>query len=680
MRYRLFEIGSLPEGVTFHHNLQKVKSYIGYEYGTPTAWVIRDGKRYLAVSPKPKKKDFPIALDVPILQGLVVNLRLDAENRFAKPLNLRDDEISIATSFVGFALRSSLRDINTLWKGNSPYLHYTKTPLSLPERYAKRPVALYPGFSCGAVQLPTGELGLVIDVSHLYTDTRTLAQRMASGLDWRTLVARHFVYEFGPQWYFIQLKSVDRKTIEEAQFIDPRSKMTTNVYDYTMDKWRGRLTPALRELSVDDPAITYNYPSQSGERFAASALARLRYQTRDEEVGGLHSETIIAPDKRLQRIQKVITDHLAGKVLVDGMKLEIANEPLVAPRRVFAMPKQRFGNKKILYPPALEPERIKSYWNLRKKWLRDDSIGILSRDSGITNQFLLMPVSLTDDEEIAERIEEDLKAAVNHYSPTKYQPQVVVWDDNKAATIPEVRSVLLEQKKVMLRAGTACALVVLPPYMSRNRAAKLRRHIKRILSPEVRTKCILASEILKRLPSKGRDNHEKSGKYQSYLSYTALDLLVTSGYRLWALAEPLHYDLYIGIDVLTNTAGFTFVADGGAICRFVPSTSEQQEALSAEQVAHMITTQLRELIARIKEAYGRLPRHIIIHRDGRWHDSESMGLRHAVEQLFREGLLLAGVLVGVIEIQKTNAQHWRVFGRENSLVMNQSWGISHLRS
>jgi hypothetical protein len=230
----------------------------------------------------------------------------------------------------------------------------------------------------------------------------------------------------------------------------------------------------------------------------------------------------------------------------------------------------------------------------------------------------------------------------------------------------------------MLKAGTACALVVLPPYMSRSRAAKLRRHIKRTLSPEVRTKCILASEIMKRLPPKGSDNHEKSGKYQSYLTYTALDLLVTSGYRLWALAEPLHYDLYIGIDVLNNTAGFTFVADGGAICRFVASTSEQKEALSAEQVAHIITTQLRQLIPRIKEAYGRLPRHIIIHRDGKWHDSESMGLRHAVEQLFREGLLLADVLVGVVEIQKTNAQHWRVFGRENNRVMNPIVGAYHI--
>lgn len=678
MRYRLYEIGPLPEGVTFHPNLQKMRKYVGREFGTPTALIIRNGKRYLAVAPMPKKKALPLVIEAPLLQNLVVNLRLQPDTHQIDFKDLKVGEADIVTNFLNFEVRSMLRHKDTLWKGNSPYIFYSKSSLPLPDRYLGAPVALYPGFSCYITQLPTGEIGFVVDITHVYVDTRSLAQRMESGLDWRTFVGRHFLYEFGPNWYFIQLQSIDPRTIENAQFVDPRSNQTTNVYDYTLDKWRHNLTKSLRQLNKDDETLVYSYPNQSNQLYAACSLARLRYRTNDSEIGRLHDETILFPYQRLRRIQGVIEKYFVGKLSVNNTRLDVASDPITIPAKVFTLPQQRFGNDRILKPPQLTAQKIKSYLKLRAKWLRDEEIGILSQDGGITSQFLLMPLSLAEDEATAERIQQDITAKVNTYSPSTYRPQIVIWDDSQSANIPVLLASLEKHKAQMARAGAACALVILPQHVSRTRISKLRRHIKRLLQPEVRTKCILASEIIKRIPSDDCADAKRLGRYDSYLTFTALDLLVTSGHRLWSLESSLHYDLYIGIDVLNNTAGFTFVADGGAICRFVPSESEQSEALSAEQVAQVLLKHLRELIPRIKEAIGHLPRHIVVHRDGRWYDSERLGFSHAIKQLFREGLLTADVVTGVVEIQKTSAQRWRMFKREANRHYNPLVGTYHI--
>lgn len=678
MRYRLYEIGSLPEGVTFHSNLQKIKKHVSRNYGTPTALLVRDGKRYLAVAPEPKKLALPLAIDAPILQGLVVNLRLQPDVYEVVLKNIQSEDIDIVTSFIGFAVRSALRNSDDLWRGNSPYIFYSKTPLELPKYHQKKPVNLYPGFSCNVTYLPSGEIGVVIDITHLYVDTRSLSERMRKVTDWRTLVGRHFVYEFGPNWYFIQLKSVEQKPIEKAQFMDPRSDTITNVYDYTMDKWKHNLTDALKRLNNDDRTIVYGYPNQSNQSYAAGSLAKLRYRTDDSEIGNLHRETILPPYQRLRRIQQVIDSHLTGNLKLNGKQINISSNPMRIESHTFPLPRQRFGNDAILEPPKLNSYAIKNYLKLREKWLSDEKIGVLSQDGGISSQFILVPLSLMEDEDIAERIQIDIETKVNLYSPVSYTPQVVVWDDSDTSNIPNLLESLKVQKQQMERAGIACALVILPQRISRSRTSKIRRHIKRMLHPEVRTKCILASEIIKRMPPPDCDDQKRIGLYDSYLKFTALDLLVVSGHRLWSIASLLNYDVYIGIDVLNNTAGFTFVADGGAICRFVPSTSEQLEALSAEQVSQILTKHLRELIPRIKEILGHLPRHIVIHRDGRWHDTEQLGFNHAIKQLFQEGLLTAEVITGVVEIQKTNAQRWRIFQRNGNRHFNPLVGAYHI--
>ncbi|MBZ0283717.1 MAG: hypothetical protein K8L97_23470 [Anaerolineae bacterium] len=677
LNYSLIEIGSIPEGVDLPHNLQLIRSHVQREYGTPATSIIRDGKRFLAVGTKPKKKPYPVTIEAPILQGLVVPLKLISGTTKLNLAGTTEEAQQITTNFLNFELRSALRsDEERLWKGNSPYIFYTKRPIRLSKN--GNDVDLYPGFACRVQFVPDVGFGLVVDTLSIFVDAKTLAERKTQGEDWRNLVGRHFVYEFGSRWYFIQLKNVEKKTIAEAQFSDPRSGATINLFDYLGDRWKDYKPERLQNLKQDDLAVTYGSASHQGERYAAASLIRLRYKTSEEPAQDHHKESIVDVDDKMQDLQTIIDKYLNNKVKLEGNTLNITDQPASIPYHVFPIPSQRFGQDRVMPRPQTDPQKIKDSWRRRKNWLEDPDIRIYSRDGAITSQFFMMPSSLTNDEDVADQIEQDIKEAVQKYCPVPYNPKLVVWDDENAQSVPLIREAIDELKKSMIEAGNSCVVVVLPSRRAKVDIGKMRRHIKKFFSPEIRTKCVQASELIRLMEIAQKGDSKDVGRYQSYLTFTALDILVTSGYRLWVLNEPLNYDLYIGIDVLNNIAGFTFVAAGGAICRFIPSHSDQKEQLSAEQVADVLGKHFREIIPRFKEIMGRLPKHIVVHRDGRWYNTESQGFNFITDQLFHEKLLPENVVKGVVEIQKTNAQRWRVFAHDKNRFQNPLVGTYYI--
>jgi hypothetical protein len=678
LSYRLVEISGLSEGKTLYHNLQKIKHFVGREYGTPAVHFRQDGRFMLAIAEQTKKNAFPPEIDVSVLQGFAVRLRLLPDEPVQLNIaDLRDIDQAVAETFIGFALRSYLYGHPQLWMGGSAFLWYRKQQMALQRIPQWCPsVELYPGFSYRAVLVPGVGLCVAVDVVHAYTDSRTLAERMASGEDWRDLVGRHFVYEFGPQWYVIQLRQVCDFSITASQsrFEYPRSSgKIVDVYNHTLERNRGQETARLLRLTPNDRALIYNYPNQSDEWSGAVTLARLKYRTEDPGIGKLHDLTILAPDERLARIKDIISEYLDGRVLVKGVAVNVSQEPLSVPDKSFPVPAQLFGGDRILKPPRQGKDELTEMWRTRKRWLQNEKIGPLEKGA-IQNQFILAPLSLAADEALMDRVRSDLVNEVKKIGATDYEPTPVIWDDREARTIPQIKLAISELQPLMERAGTACALVILPNTM----AGKVRRHIKKMLYPTVRTKCVRADKLLSHLEEQNGEYQVIDHKYWSYLRYTALDLLVTSGYRFWALAEPMHYDLYVGIDVLNNTAGFTFVGLGGAICRFHSSVSQQKEKLAADQVAQELETHIADFAERISKESGALPRHLVIHRDGRFYSSEQKGLDFAVKRLCGRMLLPHDIQVGVVEIHKSHAKRLRMFGDLRGRAVNPWVGSYHI--
>ena len=140
-----------------------------------------------------------------------------------------------------------------------------------------------------------------------------------------------------------------------------------------------------------------------------------------------------------------------------------------------------------------------------------------------------------------------------------------------------------------------------------------------------------------------------------YLRVVALNkVLLTNERWPFVLANPLHADVTIGIDVKQNTAGLTIVS-GGARVSTICRPSRQREMLLTEQVR----TYLMELLR--LPGVTAPPRHVVLHRDGRVWPSERAGARQAIAELSDEGVLAPDATLTILEVSKSAPAPLRLF-------------------
>src|SRR5207245_152196 len=160
-----------------------------------------------------------------------------------------------------------------------------------------------------------------------------------------------------------------------------------------------------------------------------------------------------------------------------------------------------------------------------------------------------------------------------------YQFRSVVFaNDKKRALKDQVDAILgaAEQNEAMSGHG----ILVLPE----NAAPDLHNYIKKRLHSKIQFQCVSAAKVrsfYKMVPANGKVQYALDGEeernYPSYLRYTALGLLLVNRRWPWVLDRPTHYDAYIGVDVLRNTAAFTFFYEGGKKCFVRLEESPQKE-------------------------------------------------------------------------------------------------------
>jgi hypothetical protein len=142
----------------------------------------------------------------------------------------------------------------------------------------------------------------------------------------------------------------------------------------------------------------------------------------------------------------------------------------------------------------------------------------------------------------------------------------------------------------------------------------------------------------------------------------------------WALAKPLHYGLYIGIDVLHGLAGMTFVCDNGQQIYFQDFKCRHQERLTESQLRSSLVSMLEQIVPRLAEP----PRSIVVHRDGRMFASEIRGLKAAIGILIDHQVLAPQVVVGAVEIHKRTTDHLRLAeGTDLAHLQNPQVGSKH---
>jgi hypothetical protein len=509
-----------------------------------------------------------------------------------------------------------------------------------------------------------------LDITNKYVDKSWFLSRVDEQ-DIARYRMRHFLYHFGHQWYQVQLLGTTEHSIQEQMFQNERTSEMEYVYQYTKKQCCKTPPYWILNLDKDSPAIIYRHPGSEKQRYGAAALCKLMYSTKDLMDSKLHRNTILSPQKRFQKIEGVVRK-LFQNAALDGTHIYLSKKPLEVTPRVFSVPDQLFGNDNVLKVKSngkWSGISISELGKTRLQYLRNKQIGPLAT-SLFDAQYIVLPESLP--REISDDLIERFHQTMEQFSPHPYRAARVIYEDADCNSLyRQVQAIQSALEQARIQRGYL--FLVLPE----NAKDGLHHYLKRELWQDIQCQCSLASKIKDFYVEKRHNGKatyqvrgETEGDYLSYLRGAALGMFQVNRKWLWALASPLHYDVYIGIDVLNHTAGFTFVYQGAKFCYFRDYKSGQKEKLPARQIRSVILQHLRKDIQRL----GIVPSSLVIHRDGIWYESESQGLKSALDTLKREKILPPGVEVGVVEIHKQSALGLRLVEKKEGKYMNPQLG------
>ena len=144
------------------------------------------------------------------------------------------------------------------------------------------------------------------------------------------------------------------------------------------------------------------------------------------------------------------------------------------------------------------------------------------------------------------------------------------------------------------------------------------------------------------------------GRIAGLLRNLALAVVTEAAVKPWVLADELHHDIHIGIDLLHGQIGYQALYGRGG--RYF--TSDFGVALhrgrSHEKIKKPEMRFRIEKALRTATGSGALRRSLIVHRDGRWWPAESAGLREAIAALQAEGVLPQDFRCAVVEVRKNH--------------------------
>lgn len=644
--YRLLQVQGLPRGEHYDKNLNQLVKNVAFQTRGPVTAVRRGDAHYLAIP-----ADGPLPVSEQRLMPHVARL-IPAEEALLELGRLDAATAPIAVAFLQYSLRTPLlRDLD-LWGHGRAY--YGKEAMTAGDRGAE--IDIYPGFVWNVVVAGDGHLFVAVDSTSRFVDRRWLDARAGDGI--AGYRGRSCLYHYGHQWYIVQLQNLTGASIGEQLFVPGDGAPAIDVYTYTARRWRADAPPWVGDLDPQGPAILYRYPGNERQSYGALALCKRIYATSDPLAQSVHRRTILAPRERFARMAAVVGRHFQDARFGDR-PLVVRREPLEIAPRLFPVPLQRFGHDRVLAadrpdaPEATDRVSLDRLGARRLQLLQDPQAGPLDR-SPFDAQYLILPEGLPRaiNDDFAARFTATMRTVSGQPG---YQARTILYDDRGART-------LRQQVDALRRAidgngvDRGYALLVLPE----GAKPDLHNYIKTSLWPHVQFQCALAHKIRSYYRA-GRGGawdaqSEREGQLVSYVRNCALGMLVVNRKWAWALASPLHYDVYVGIDVLHGMAGLTFIYDHGRHIYFHDYKGRQQERLTTAQLRGILVDRLRQDLPYL----GLSPRSLVIHRDGRLFPSERDGIAAAVATLTREGIMPPDVVIGAVDIRKDTMNHLRV--------------------
>jgi hypothetical protein len=653
---RLYRIrGLLPDQSEYYQNCQTLKRRLSFALGSPVTIIDHGGRPHLVLrddAPEPVSP-YPLVRTTVYFERVPGTMYLDYTVR-----SHRCDEIRLR--FLQFMLQAPLSSHVELWRPGAGRPFFEKAPVDDIDA-----VERYRGFVVRAAVLPSGGLGLCVDVRHTYVSRLPLPAHLSPD-EFRRWKGKHCIYHFGCQWYDIQLTALSDLTATEL--LIPRNGRQIPLREWVVNA-SAKPIPAELAALPPDAAVVHYINNQGESRSAPAGLCYPVYDNQDPKVHRYHARAILEPYQRRTLIHHFVRRYLQT-LRVGNTMIRVSAKPVCVPQRMFPLPDYQFGGSRVLSvrgTPGAQQVSLDAVGKTRLALLSDSDAGFYVTDP-LDRQYFFLPQSVADS--YGPRFLSDLRRTVTQLFPYGggYDPIVVPYNDRGPRTFVE------QGNAILTAASTACTrpgYSVVMVHHTTDRRIRQHDQLAAMVIRELRQYDLYAAVMHSAVGqecyelARGGDGRpcyrprtDKRGKLRGYLRNVALNkVLLTNERWPFVLATPLHADVTVGVDVKQHTAGFTIVGRHGHQIRTMCSTSRQKEQLLADQVKKYLV----EILRAEAKAQSELIQTIVLHRDGRVWQSEREGARQALDFLRIEGIVAPDATLTILEIAKSSPALLRLF-------------------
>jgi hypothetical protein len=661
--YRLVEIdlSSSLGNALYNTALQKVRQKIASKISGPAAILFQNGKHFIAIPAAKNIEEIKIRTSPFTVTAISRDQVYSLDWKNPNP-----QSFEVASRFLDFGIRSQLTDSKGLWSLNT-YQFFLKNPLP---NFNSQLVDVYGGFKYRLVNLADGNFYIVLDLSYKYLDKFYLpnyvnSQNCTSVL--KAFKGRKCLYHNGSDWYQVEIVGFGKRISEH---LVPFEENQRSVLDYIKSRNQNSRNQVLSLLSPDHLALLYKYPGRSMEpHHGATSLAKLVYNTNDQEARSLHKGSIKHPEKKFEYIQDNISRYFQNLSL-NGVGINISTVPTTENERYFPMPDLKFKNDNVLHVstrPSDDSTHISDFGRERKRMICDN--GILNQ-SDFDNQYLIVPDKM--DKELVKAFKQHAEGYLKKLSPHFNGFKLITYKSE-----PHLPATMQVQKlETRLREFNALdgyALFVLPDFQKQHNRFVSNFHdcLKNKFFPDLKFQCASATKIgsyYQSYTSKERLYEfrllpEREQPFKSYLFNLVMEHLILNKKWPYSLAKNCNYDIYIGIDVHERYAGFVFFYKNGDQIFFdyerVPkkNAANRSEKLKKDLIKGKI---LPKLLSHIPK-YVPNPNGIVIIRDGRSFGEEELALLEVLDELSSKNLIDKSTIKwGIIDLHKHSAIPFRI--------------------
>jgi len=670
--YKLIHVGLSDQldknNALKYQALNKALNHVKSKGECPAVRISREGKSYIAVPANNTFEGGKINF-----KSLVITLDVEERKYTARHNSGRKDDEQIVFKFLDFIIRKHLENDGALFSLGT-HNFFLKRPKDTDNKDRRTYVNIHEGFTFRLLRNNEGEYIIVLDTTNKYLENRYLSQFVKEHNRvplTKQLRGKNCLYNNGESHYTVKIEGFGRAISDEEFSIEKKSHI---VYDYALNKLKKSNSYLTRFLKPYHPTLLYTYLGRDEQKFkGATTLAKLILKTDDPKVARLHKKSILPPWEKSKKIKGIIKRYFQN-ISFNGQQIKVNTTLTKEDLACFPLPALKYKNNFILpvndYDSYGDFIEERDYPKLRKRTLLRQ--GILNEKT-FDPQILVVPDQW--DKVQIKAFRSDIEKQIKRIAPQHPGFQKIVCydcDRNYLSAIEQV--VEIEKKMEEAGATSGYALFILPDSEGKDPKFISNIHdcLKRKFFKTIKFQCASSTKIAEFYKTVYNPNtstltekrlNQNTG-WKSYFFYLGLEFLNLNRRWPYALADNLHYDIYVGIDVHGNYIGLSFFFKNGEHIYFdyieTPKRERKKrnEKVFAREVCPQIT---KKLIKDIKK-WNLDPNGIVIVRDGQSFGEETKALKTVIEELDKEGLVNKDSLKwGVVDIHKNSAIPQRLF-------------------